>query len=100
MARPKRGEKPPGDMRPCKVCGKMLYRPPSRLKQKKTYCKEHKYKDAFNFPCKVCSTPIYTQPTQLKLRARSTCSPKCRRQLRKNQAQERKLRFGYTKHQI
>ena len=55
-------------------------------------------KNAFNFPCFVCKKAIYTQPAQLKLRARSTCSPICRRTL----ARERTLKKHdtYTKHQI
>lgn len=98
MGRIKKGEKFPGEMRPCAFCKKMLYRSPSRLIQKKTYCREHKYADAFNFPCKICKTPIYTQPTQLKYRCRSTCSLTCRKTLARRRANKR--RKSYTKHQI
>lgn len=98
MARPRKGEKLKGEYRLCAVCGKEKYLSPSRLKQKKTYCKEHKYQDAFNFPCVVCSTPVYTQPAQLRLRARSTCSPDCRHILARKRANER--RDTYTKHQL
>lgn len=57
-------------------------------------------KNSFNFPCKICGTSVFTQPAQLKLRARSTCSPHCRRILAIQRAVERRLKNGVTKHQI
>lgn len=100
MARPKKGEKRLGDMRPCKVCGKLLYRSPSKLKQKKTYCKEHKWKDAFSFTCEVCGKKVFTQPAQMKYRHRKTCSIKCRSRYRTLQAEERRKNGVMTQHQI
>lgn len=94
-----------GKIRQCGYCGNDVYIKPCKLIYKVSFCsREHhtKYQKekAFNFPCKVCETPIYTQPSQLKLRARSTCSPQCRRKLRRTEAEERRIKFGYTKHQL
>lgn len=99
MGRIKNGEPKPGMVRECTTCKKEIYKSPSQLIYKKVFCsKECRKKDSFNFPCLVCSSPVHTQPAQLKYRARSTCSPFCRRVLARKRANER--RIGYTKHQI
>lgn len=78
---------------------------PYRLKHKNSFCsREHanefQKQNAFTFPCKFCSTPVRTQPAQLKYRARSTCSPKCRRKYARQLAEKRREEEGYTKHQL
>lgn len=89
-----------GIYKDCSFCGKSIYLSPSKSKQNKTYCKGCKYKDSFNFPCKICSKPIYTQPAQLKYRARSTCSPECRSELRRRRTIENRDYSKITKRQI
>lgn len=101
MARPRKGEPLKGEWRKCTACGNLKYKAPSQLGYKRVICsKECWRKLSFNFPCKVCATPVYVQPTTLKYRCRSTCSPACRRQLRKILAKERHERLGVSKHQI
>lgn len=92
-------------MKRCKYCGKEKYFCPSRAKRKNSFCsREHMIRflkdNAFRFPCKICGKDIFTQPVQLKLRARSTCSPKCRAMLSRLRAEERRKENGYTKHQL
>jgi len=87
-----------GVVRKCAFCAKEIYLPPSKAMYKKSYCKGHAFKDAFNFPCEVCAKKIYTQPAQLKYRSRRTCSRECRRILARKEVQEK--RQGYTKHQL
>lgn len=100
MARPRKGEEPKGSSLPCRYCGVLIYRPPSQATSS-TYFHMKCFKaNSFNFPCAVCKKPVYTQPAQLKYRARSTCSPICRRSLRREQAKKRRLEHGYTKHQL
>lgn len=101
MARPKKGEKPPGEYRNCEGCRKSVYKAPSQLQYKRVICSKACYKAlSFSFPCFVCQARVYTQPAQLKLRARSTCSAVCRRALARLRANERREREGYTKHQL
>jgi 5-methylcytosine-specific restriction endonuclease McrA len=101
MARPRKGEKLKGITLPCRFCGIKIYRSPSQIVNPTSFCHQACYvKNAFSFPCNVCSKPVFTQPAQLKYRARSTCSPQCRRILRRQQAEHRRIHYGYTKHQI
>lgn len=101
MGRPRKGERPKGRFKNCSGCGKSVYRAPSQLRYKRVICSKQCHKTlSFHFPCAVCKAPVYTQPAQLKLRARSTCSPKCRRELRQIKAQKNRIENGFTKHQI
>lgn len=90
----------------CKRCGIEVYTQQNRImKYNDRFCGKEclikfQKEKAFNIPCKVCNTAIFTQPTQLVYRGRSTCSPKCRRILACNRAMERRIKFGYTKHQL
>lgn len=99
MARPKKGEPKLGKNKPCEGCGKLVYKAPSQLLYKKTYCsKECRKLSSFSFPCQICGALVYTQPAQLKYRARSTCGPKCRRELARSRAEAK--HGGLTAHQI
>ena len=101
MARPKKGEKPPGFITKCAYCGIDVYRPPSRAIIKKTYCcAEHLQKNAFHFSCLICNKIVYTQPAQIKYRNRKTCSMSCRSKYARKMAVERRIENGYTKHQL
>jgi len=90
----------------CDLCLKEHYIKPCRInKYKNTFCSRKcsivfKKNNAFKFPCKICGIDIYTQKTQLKYRARSTCSPQCRKILRDNNVNEKRKKYGMTKHQI
>jgi 5-methylcytosine-specific restriction endonuclease McrA len=95
------GRKRNGEIRQCASCKKDVYKSPSQLLYKRVICSKECHRAlSFNIPCKTCGVAIYTQPAQIKLRARSTCSPLCRAQLRKKQAEQNRLSKGMTKHQI
>lgn len=99
MGRPFKGQPPPGEWRNCAGCEKSTYRAPSKLQYKRVICSKECYRKlSFNFPCFVCSKSVYTQPAQLTQRARSTCSPTCRRKLA--HARATKKHNGYTQHQL
>lgn len=88
----------------CLQCNKDTYVKPC-FKGKKKFCSKECHlknmKDnAFNFPCLICQKPIFIQPAQLKYRARSTCSPDCRKKLVKQRTEKRRLENGITKHQL
>ena len=95
-----------GNFEKCGFCLKDVWVMPYRKKARKIfYCNRkcqifYQKSIAFNFPCKICGKAIFTQPAQLKLRARSTCSLGCRRKLSRKRAEERRVKFGYTKHQL
>lgn len=93
----------------CKYCGQKfkqrLYKSSISAGHKGLFCSRdcmvaHMKNAAFNFPCKICGKKIFTQPAQLKYRARSTCSLECRRKLARKRAEERRIKFGYTQHQL
>ena len=100
------GNKPRrGRVRKCPHCGKEKYIIPCKMIYKTSFCsKEHNVlymkACAFSFPCKICKKKVYTQPAQLKYRARKTCSLECRGELARVRAEERRKKFGYTKHQL
>ena len=101
-----KGNKPrKGTVTNCLWCNEEVYKCPSRAKlyNKQTFCcKEHNTlymkANAFNFKCTVCDKIKFTQPYQMKIREAPTCSIKCRSQLVRIKAIER--RTVYTKHQI
>ncbi len=76
-----------------------------REERKNIFCNQDHFikflkRKSFNFPCKICGIKVFTQPAQLKLRSRTTCSLECRRKLARKRAEERRVKFGYTKHQL
>lgn len=90
---------------PCFECSKLVYNPPNKQVYKKRFCSRdcmviNMKKSAFNFPCSICQKPIFIQPTQLKYRARSTCSPDCRKKLRDKRTKEKHESGVLTKHQL
>lgn len=101
MARPRKDEVLKGELRACAFCGELKYCPPSHLIYKKNYCNIGcQKKDANNIPCKVCGTAIYVSRTQLLYRARSTCSPLCRKKLRSERTELNRRQKGFSQHQI
>jgi len=95
-----------GETKNCAWCGADVYRCPSLAKlYKEAFCsKEHNVlwmKDgAFSFKCVICEKVVLTQPAQMKLRNRQTCSMECRGKLKRTQAEKRREKYGYTKHQL
>lgn len=94
-----------GKLVPCKECGIYKWRCSSRLDRILTFCSrvcQSKYRkeNSFTFSCLICDKKVKTQPSQIVLRSRKTCSVKCRSKLARKLAIERRLKYGYTKHQL
>lgn len=90
----------------CVHCKKEIYKRPSEIKRSNIYfCSKDCYlieikENSFNFSCAICGNKVFTQPSQIKYRSRNTCSIQCKNILRRKVANERRLRLGYTKHQL
>mgnify|MGYP001564505939 CR=1 FL=1 len=94
-----------GVVRKCSNCNIEVYKQPCHSHRKNSYCSkkchmEHLKKNSFFFPCMICEKKVFTQPTQIKYRHRKTCSVVCKSALLRKRAEERRIKFGYTKHQL
>lgn len=90
----------------CFKCKKDIYVKPVHLRTYKTHfcskkCNILSMKEAaFSLNCVICNNIFYCQPAQVKWRKRKTCSMECRSKLARQRAEERRIKYGYTKHQI
>ncbi len=99
-------KQPRGKFIPCKLCNHMVWTRPCRFtKYRDRFCsREHQVlyqkKSSFNFLCIICNKVVFTQPCQLRLRNRTTCSIICRSKLTRQKVEEKRVKLGYTKHQL
>jgi len=96
-----------GKVRPCSYCRKEIYVMPSRTKTQNSYCSmEHqilylkKQARSMTIPCEVCQKEIPVTLSIMKYRPRRTCSKTCLNIWKRVQAETRREKEGYTKHQL
>lgn len=89
----------------CAYCGKKVWTPPWRFKFKYRFCnQEHQIlfskRKAFHKNCVICGKTFFCQPFQVKHRNRKTCSKICGGKLQSANAKKKRIKSGFTKHQI
>lgn len=95
-----------GQVFACTYCGKEFYLKQSLIDRSNIKFCSHKHhilfmkKNAFRQNCKVCGKVFYCQPCQIEYRHRETCSNECRAIMHSRKAEEKRIKNGFTKHQV
>ena len=96
---------PRGKWIKCAYCKKKVWTPPWRFKFRYRFCNQKHAvlfakKKAFRKKCLICGKVFFCQPYQVKYCNRRTCSKPCGYKLVTLTAKRKRIKNGYTKHQI
>lgn len=94
-----------GEVKECKRCGKEKYFGPCFLRSKNYFCSRKclnlfQKENANRINCVVCKISFLAAKSSIRLRARKTCSKKCRSRLLRMRAEKRRSEGRYTQHQL